>query len=72
MFSDMKEKKSESTNQESLDETKKTKSNSITSAIFIGFMVGIIIYSIAKNSWGMVTLIPLFFVYKLVKNSQKR
>jgi len=69
----MKEKElSESTDQEPLDETKNTKSNPITIAVLIGFMVGIIIYSIAKNSWGLVTLIPLFFVYKLVKNSKKK
>ncbi len=68
----MKEKElSESTDQESLGETKNTKSNPTIIAIFIGFMVGIIIYSIAKNSWGLVTLIPLFFVFKLVKNSKK-
>lgn len=31
----------------------------------IGFFIGIVIYSIFKNTWGMLTLIPLYFAYKL-------
>lgn len=63
----MKQKElSELSDQELLLEAKKRKSNSITTAVFIGFLVGIIIYSIAKNSFGFLTLIPLFLVYKLV------
>ncbi len=62
---------SELTDQELLDEAKKMKSTSITNAVLIGFTIGIIFYSILKNSWGIVTLIPLFFAYKLVKNSKK-
>ena len=57
---------SELTDQELLDEAKKMKSTSITNAAFIGFLIGIVIYSIVKNSWGIVTLIPLFFAYKLI------
>ncbi|WP_208630795.1 hypothetical protein [Flavobacterium psychrolimnae] len=41
---------SEFTDQELLDETKKMKSFSITNALIIGFLVGIIFYSIVKNS----------------------
>lgn len=67
----MKQKElSELTDQELLDEAKKMKSTSITNALFIGFMIGIVIYSIVKNSLGFFTLIPLFFAYKLVKNSK--
>lgn len=65
------EQLSESIDQEGLGETKKIKSNPITIAVLIGFMVGVIIYSIAKNSWGIVTLIPIFLIYKLVENSKK-
>ncbi len=65
----MKQKElSELTDQELLDEAKKMKSTSITNALFIGFMI--VIYSIVKNSIGFFTLIPLFFAYKLVKNSK--
>jgi hypothetical protein len=56
----------EFTDQELLDEAKKMKSFSITNALFIGFLVGIVFYSIVKNSWGMFTLIPLYFIHKMV------
>ena len=56
------------TDQQLLDESKKIKSLSITNAFFIGLMAGIIIYSIAKNTWGLFTLIPLYFIYKLINN----
>ena len=38
----------------------------------IGFLGGIIFYSIAKNSWGMVSLIPLYFIYKLVNDPKNK
>lgn len=56
------------TDQELLDEAKKMKSFSITNALIIGILIGIIFYSLAKNSWGMLTLIPLYFVYKIVND----
>ena len=58
---------SEFTDQELLDEAKKLKSFSITNALFIGFLAGIIIFSIFKNTWGMLTLIPLYFIYKILE-----
>lgn len=61
---------SELTDQELLDEAKKMKSTSITNAVLIGFLIGIIIYSIMKNSLGFFTLIPLFFAYKIFNNSK--
>jgi len=57
---------SELTDQELLQEAKKRKSTSITNAFLIGFLVGIVVYSVAKNTWGFLTLIPLFLIYKLV------
>ena len=33
--------------------------------------MGIVFYSIAKNSWGLVTLIPLNFTYKLITDPKK-
>ena len=50
---------------------KKMKSTHITNAVLIGFLIGIVLYSIAKNSWGFFTLIPLFFVYKLINHSKQ-
>ena len=68
----MKEKElSEMTDQELQEEAKKMKSSSILHAALIGFMVGVIIYSFAKNTWGFLTLIPLFFIYKLTQKSER-
>jgi hypothetical protein len=62
---------SELTDQELLDEAKKMRSNPIMNAVFIGVLIGIIIYSMVKNSLGFLTLFPLFLIYKLLKNSKK-
>ena len=68
----MKQKEvTELTHRESLVKAKKTKLNSITNAVFIGMMIGIIIFSIIKNSFGFFTLIPLFFIYKAIENSRE-
>lgn len=67
----MEQKKlSELTDQELLQEAKKMKSASITNAVLIGFLAGVIFYSIVKSSVGLFTLIPLFLIYKLVNNSK--
>ena len=62
----------EFTDEELLDEAKKMKSFSITNALFIGFLVGIIFYSIVKNSWGMLTLIPLYFIYRMINDPKNK
>jgi len=64
-------KLSECTDEELLEKAKKLKSDSILSAFAIGLMAGIIIFSIAVNSIGLVTLIPLFFIYKMLKGDKK-
>jgi hypothetical protein len=67
----MKQKEqSELTDQAPLGEAKKTKSNAIANALLIGFMIGVVIWSVAKNTIGIFTLIPLYFVYKLINNSK--
>lgn len=67
----MEQKKlTELTDQELLQEAKKKKSAFITNAVLIGFLLGIVIYSIMKNSLGFFTLIPLFIAYKLINNSK--
>jgi hypothetical protein len=60
------------TDQELIDEAKKMKSFSITNALFIGFLAGAIFYSIVKNSWGMLTLIPIYFIYKMVNDPKNK
>jgi cbb3-type cytochrome oxidase subunit 3 len=62
-------KLSELTDEELLQEAKKMKSNSIMNAVLIGFFIGVIVYSVVKNTIGLVTLIPIFFVYRLVNKS---
>lgn len=59
------------TEEELLAKRRKLKRSKIISAMLIGFCVGIIIWSVAKNTWGFLTLIPLFFIYKMVNNSKK-
>jgi len=61
----------ELTDQELIEEAKKIKPSPLVDAFFIGFLVGIIIYSVVMNSWGFLTLIPLFIVYKLLKKSER-
>lgn len=68
----MKQKElTELTDQELIEEAKKIKPSPLVDAFFIGFLVGIIIYSVVMNSWGFLTLIPLFIVYKLLKKSER-
>jgi len=59
------------TDEELLESSKKLKRSAITSALLIGLMIGIIIYSVLNHTIGLVTLIPLFFVYRMVKNDKK-
>ena len=61
---------SELTDQELLDEAKKIKSAAIINAVLIGFLIGIVFYSIMKNGFGFFILIPLFFAYKLANNKK--
>jgi hypothetical protein len=50
-----------------LEEAQKSNQSPIVSALFIGFLIGIIVYSLASNTWGFFTLIPLFLLYKFLK-----
>jgi hypothetical protein len=63
---------SELIDQELLDADKKMKPNPITDAVLIGFLIGIILFSVAKSTWGFLTLIPLFFIYKLLNKGKKK
>lgn len=58
--------------EELLAEAKEMKSFSITNAFFVGFLLGIIIYSLVKNSWGMLTIIPLYFIHKMVNDPKNK
>ncbi len=43
---------------ELLEYSKRNKPSPLIDAFFIGFLIGIIIYSVASNSLGLVTLVP--------------
>jgi len=45
------------------------KSNFIMNAVLIGFFVGVVVYSVVKNTVGLVTLIPILFLYRLVNKT---
>lgn len=58
------------TDEELLVEAKKLKSASIWSALVIGLMAGVVIYSAVKSTIGFFTLIPLFIIYKILNGSK--
>lgn len=59
--------------EELLAEEKKIKRNEITSAVIIGFLIGIIVYGVAMNGFGIIyTFIPLLLIYWIYKHSQKQ
>ncbi|MEQ8924274.1 MAG: FUSC family protein [Fulvivirga sp.] len=60
----------ELTDQELLEAAKKQRSTNIINAFIIGFLAGIIIYSIAVNTFGFLMIIPLFLAYKLINKSK--
>lgn len=57
---------------ELLEAAKNNKPRPIFDALFIGFLVGILIYSAAANTWGLVTLIPLFLIYLFLKKPKQQ
>ncbi len=53
-------------------EVKKLKSFSIMNAVLIGFLFGIILYSVFMNTWGLVTIIPLYLIHKFVNDPRNK
>jgi F0F1-type ATP synthase assembly protein I len=67
---EMKKNLDELSNEDLLNEAKKMKSTAIINATLIGVLIGILIYSIAVNKFGFLTLILLFLIYKFANNSK--
>ncbi|MEM7657029.1 MAG: FUSC family protein [Bacteroidota bacterium] len=65
------EELSQLSDEELLTEAKKIKPSPIIDAFFIGFLIGIIVYSVVVSASGMFTLLPLLMVYLLLKKSTK-
>lgn len=62
---------SQLTDEELLEVAKKSKPSPIIDAFFIGFLAGIIIFSVVANTWGFLTLIPLFLIYLFLKKPKQ-
>lgn len=71
----MDEKKiNELSNEELLDKKKKGKINKIINAVFIGFCIGIAVYSASKKGLSFATIAPLLlavFAYKYFGKNEK-
>jgi hypothetical protein len=63
---------SELTDQELLEEARKLKSFSITNAFLVGFLVGIVIYSLIESTFGFLMIIPLYLVYRLANDPKAK
>ncbi len=56
---------------ELLTEEKKIKKMEITAAVVIGFLIGVIVYGVAKNGFGFLYIfILLLLIAGIAKNSQ--
>lgn len=62
---------SQLTDEELLELAKNNKPSPIMDAFFIGFLVGILIYSAVVNTWGLVSLVPLYLIYIFLKKPKK-
>lgn len=62
---------SQLSNQELLEFAKNNKPSPLIDAFFIGFLIGIIIYGVAANGWGLFALIPLFLIYLFLKKPRR-
>ena len=69
----MKQKEPEDLSEkEYLDAAKQKRSTNIINAFLIGFVIGVIIYGIAKNNFSFIALIPLFIAYKVLNNPKNK
>lgn len=62
---------SQLSDEELLKAAKANKPSPMIDAFFIGFLVGVVIYSIAANGLGFLILIPLFLVYLFLKKPKQ-
>ena len=62
---------SQLTDAELLVEAKKMKKESIIQAFIIGFLIGIILFSVFYKSVGWFTLIPLYMIFKVFHNPER-
>lgn len=59
--------------EELLAEEKKLKRNEINGAVVIGFLVGVMIFGVARNGFGIVyTVIPIVLIGGIARHSGKQ
>lgn len=44
----------------------------VTNGLFIGFLLGVVAYSLYNRSFGLLMLIPLYFVYRMANSTKSR
>jgi hypothetical protein len=57
--------------QELLEVAKNNKPSPLFDAFFIGFLIGILVFSAAKSGWGFTMLVPLFLIYIMLKKPKQ-
>ncbi len=62
---------SQLSDEELLEMDKNNKPSPLIDAFFIGFLFGIVVYSVIINSWGFITILPLYLIYMLLKKPKK-
>ena len=65
------EELSQLSDEELLEFAKNNKPSPIIDALFIGFLVGIIIFSAASSTRGFITLVPLVLIYVFLKKPKQ-
>lgn len=61
----------ELTDEELLQEAKKSRSTKLYDALIIGVLIGIAIYASVKNGFGLLTLLPIVYMPIAAKNQTK-
>ena len=65
------EELSQLSDEELLEAAKANKPSPMIDAFFIGFLAGIIVFSVVANAWGFFTLIPLYLIYLFLKKPKQ-
>ncbi|MFS2189911.1 hypothetical protein ACCC92_24760 [Mucilaginibacter sp. Mucisp84] len=65
----MKQKElAELTNDELLQEARKIKSGKLMDAVIFGFLIGVSVYSVVRNGFGLLTFLPLIYIPIAARN----
>ncbi len=59
------------TNEELLQEAKKSRSVYIMDAVILGFLIGVAVYSAVRNGFGLLTFLPLVYLPIAARNRTK-